>query len=105
MGTRGRKSFSSKPPHLSALMYYFYILKSEKDGKLYKGYTSDLRQRVEAHLNGMNVSTRYRQPLRLIYYEAYASKVDAMKREQNMKLNAKSWGQLKRRIAESLHEG
>lgn len=27
-------------------MYYVYIIKSEKNGKLYKGYTEDLKRRL-----------------------------------------------------------
>ncbi|MBI2990171.1 MAG: GIY-YIG nuclease family protein, partial [Candidatus Magasanikbacteria bacterium] len=54
-------------------MYYFYVLLSEKDQKLYYGYTSDLDNRVQDHVNGKVVSTRNRRPIRLIYYEAYCT--------------------------------
>lgn len=30
-------------------MYYVYILYSDKDGKLYTGYTQNLKQRFEQH--------------------------------------------------------
>ncbi len=30
-------------------MFYVYILHSQKDGKLYTGYTHDLRSRMKAH--------------------------------------------------------
>jgi len=85
-------------------MFYFYILKSLKDGKLYKGFTSDLRKRLAAHNSGSSKSTKNRRPFKLIYYEAFASKRDAMNREKQMKLGAKAWGQLKRRINDSVKE-
>ncbi|RLC36776.1 GIY-YIG nuclease family protein, partial [candidate division Kazan bacterium] len=55
-------------------MYYVYILKSEKDGKMYVGSTSNLKRRFYEHNSGKSPSTQNRQPLKLIFYEAYQSK-------------------------------
>lgn len=66
-------------------MFYTYILKSEKDNNLYIGFTSDLRKRIEFHNQGLNKSTAYRRPLKLIYYEGYISENDARKRELFLK--------------------
>lgn len=66
-------------------MFYVYILQSLKDKKLYTGFSEDLRKRVEIHNNGLNVSTRHRRPLKLIYYEAYLDESDARKRERFLK--------------------
>lgn len=66
-------------------MYYVYLLKSEKDNKFYTGYTSDLKRRLLQHNHGENTSTAHRIPLKLVYYEAYASKDDAIIREQKLK--------------------
>ena len=49
--------------------FYTYILLSEKDNKFYYGYTKDLKLRIEQHNKGKVQSTRFRKPLRLIYYE------------------------------------
>lgn len=65
--------------------YYVYILFSLKDGKLYIGYTTNLRKRVDYHNKGLNVSTKNRRPLKLIYSEAYISKIDARTREKFLK--------------------
>lgn len=62
-------------------MYYVYVLKSLKDNKLYTGFTSDLKKRLEYHNKGLNVSTKHRRPLKLIYYEAYINEKDARNRE------------------------
>lgn len=46
-------------------MYYVYILQSDNEG--------------------FNTSTKYRRPLKLIYYEAYTSETDARQREKFLK--------------------
>jgi putative endonuclease len=66
-------------------MYYVYILRSEKDTKLYIGYTSDLKERLKNHNYGETISTKHRRPLKLIFYEAYLSKQDALRRERYFK--------------------
>jgi putative endonuclease len=54
-----------------------YILKSLKDNKLYIGSTSDLRKRFKEHNLGLAISTKFRRPFKLVYYEAYLSEQDA----------------------------
>ena len=66
-------------------MYYVYVLKSEKDGNFYIGYTSDLRNRVDMHNTGRVQSTKLRRPLRLVYYEACLQQEDALHRERYLK--------------------
>lgn len=83
-------------------MYYFYVLKSTKDGNLYKGFTNNLKRRLDEHNTGLSKSTKGRRPFRLVYYEAFASRIDAKRREKQMKLSGKAWGQLKRRIQSSI---
>ncbi len=83
-------------------MFYVYILKSDKDGKLYYGYTGDLKKRFKEHNLGLVRSTQSRGRFHLVYYEAYTSKQDAVKREQNLKLRAKALRQLLNRIKKSL---
>ena len=65
--------------------YYVYILLSEKDGKKYTGYTSDLPLRFEAHQKGRVISTKHRRPFKLIYFEGCLSKDDAVRREKYLK--------------------
>ncbi len=83
-------------------MYYVYVLKSKKDGSIYIGYTHDLVRRLKEHNNGKNISTKYKSPFEVIYYEAYKSKADARFRENNLKRFAQAYTQLKRRIKNSL---
>ena len=65
--------------------YFVYVLLSEKDGKKYVGFTKNLAQRFEQHNSGYVTSTKYRRPLKLIYYEACLNKDDATHREKYLK--------------------
>ena len=65
--------------------YYVYILRSQKDGRLYIGYTGDLKARLEKHNSGGNKSTSNRRPLNLIHHEAFSSEQDARTRERFLK--------------------
>ncbi|MFZ5559296.1 MAG: GIY-YIG nuclease family protein [Patescibacteria group bacterium] len=66
-------------------MYYVYILFSHKDGKLYIGYTPDLKMRIKKHNSGYVRATKNRRPLKLIYYESYLEEPDAKRREKFLK--------------------
>jgi len=66
-------------------VYYTYVLLSEKDKKLYIGYTSNLKRRYKEHTNGEVFATKGRLPLKLIFYEAFISKEDALRREKYFK--------------------
>lgn len=66
-------------------MYYTYVLQSEKDNKLYTGYTQNLDLRFEQHQKGQVESTKNRRPFKLIYYEACLDQADALKREKYLK--------------------
>lgn len=75
-------------------MYYIYILFSEKDNKLYIGYTPDLKARIKKHNSGYVLTTKNRRPLKLIYYESYLTDSDAKRREKFLK-GGKGRGELK----------
>ena len=66
-------------------MNYTYILRC-RDDTLYTGWTTDLEKRVETHNLGKGAKyTRTRLPVELVYYEAFASKEEAMSREWHIK--------------------
>ncbi len=67
------------------MFYYTYILKSEKDGKLYTGSTKDLRKRLKQHNDGLSTHTKGRGPFKIIYYEACLSEEKARSRELYLK--------------------
>lgn len=66
-------------------MFYVYILFSEKDKRLYIGFTHNLVNRFNKHNNGYVRATKNRRPLKLLYYEAYLSETDAKIREVYLK--------------------
>lgn len=65
--------------------YYAYMLKC-KDNTIYSGYTVDLNKRLEVHNSGKGAKyTRARLPVKLVYFEEFQSKVEAMKAERKFK--------------------
>ena len=83
-------------------MYYVYVLQSERDkNKIYVGNTDDLKRRLTEHNSGKSYSTKQEKPYRIVYYEAYLNKLDALDREQKLKHHGSVIGHLKRRISRS----
>lgn len=66
-------------------MFYVYILKSLKNGDVYVGYSTDLKRRLRHHSSGLVRATKPNLPWKLIYYEAYLAKKDAIMRERQLK--------------------
>jgi putative endonuclease len=66
-------------------MYYVYILQSEKNKRLYKGVTNDLKRRLKEHNSGSVPFTKTLKPWKLIYYEAFSNKEDATREEKFLK--------------------
>ena len=69
-------------------MYYVYVLKSEKSGRWYTGYTNNLRKRLSQHNLGQSNWTKGGVPWKLIYYEACLEENDAQAREKYLKTGA-----------------
>ncbi|MFA5050612.1 MAG: GIY-YIG nuclease family protein [Patescibacteria group bacterium] len=69
----------------SMFFYYVYVLESSKDRERYIGFTSNLKKRLEEHKKGLSFATKFRLPLKLIYYEACLNLQDAKRREQYLK--------------------
>lgn len=65
-------------------MYYIYLLQ-DLYGKLYFGYTNNLKRRIREHQLRKVFTTRKMDKPRLIYYEAYCSEELAKKREKKLK--------------------
>jgi putative endonuclease len=62
-------------------MHKVYILYSKKDDKFYTGYTADIDRRMKEHRYAAVHTTARYSDFTLIYYEAFLSKADAMRRE------------------------
>lgn len=64
---------------------FTYILRCA-DGTLYCGWTNHLEERVKAHNEGRGAKyTKSRRPVTLVYYETFATRQEAMKREWAVK--------------------
>ncbi len=66
-------------------MFYVYILQSESRHRLYIGETGNLKRRVKEHNDGQNLSTKAYRPWTIIFYEAYTTSDDAVRREKYLK--------------------
>jgi len=83
-------------------MFYVYVLESESSRKWYIGYSSDLRARLKKHNQNGNTSTSNKGPWKLIYYEAYLVKEDAVGREIFLK-SGSGWRFLKKQLRHHLN--
>ena len=67
-------------------MKYTYIVQFA-DGTLYTGWTNCLQKRLKAHNEGKAGAkyTRSKRPVKLVYYEGFETKEEAMRREYAIK--------------------
>ena len=64
---------------------YTYLLRCA-DGTFYSGWTNHLKERVRIHNEGRGAKyTKGRRPVELVYYEEFATRQEAMKREWAIK--------------------
>ena len=84
-------------------MYYLYILRLS-NYQIYIGFTNNIRKRLEEHNDGKVLTTSKYLPAKLIYYECYLSKKDALQREKMIKKFGSTYSHLKKRIFNSLKD-
>lgn len=64
---------------------FTYIVECS-DHTLYTGWTNDLEKRITAHNAGKGAKyTKTRRPVRLVYFETFPTKEEAMSREYRIK--------------------
>ena len=71
--------------------YFVYLIKT-KPGyykKSYVGYTNNLKKRLGLHNSGRGAKFTRGKKWKLVYYERYDSKSEAMKNEYRLKKNYK----------------
>lgn len=66
-------------------MYYFYTLRFKSNGKLYYGYTDNLKRRIREHKSTNSNFTGRNGEFDLIFYEAYLNRIDAREAEKYFK--------------------
>ena len=66
-------------------MNYVYLLRCADD-TLYCGWTTDLEHRVRVHNSGRGAKyTRSRTPVKLVYFEEFEDRQEALSREWHLK--------------------
>jgi len=74
------------------MIFYFYLARC-KDSSLYAGSCIDLENREKKHNEGKGAKyTRLRKPVKIIYSEKFPSRVEAMRRETQIK----KWSRIKK---------
>ena len=72
--------------------YFVYLILSKlKDKKKYSyvGYTGNLKKRLDLHNSGKGAKFTRGKKWKLVYYEKYDSKSNAMRNEYRLKKNYK----------------
>ena len=66
-------------------MYFVYIIQSEFDGSYYTGFSENLEERIAEHNFGKTNYTSKKRPWKLVYFEEFDNKTNALKRERFLK--------------------
>lgn len=72
--------------------FFFYFARCN-DNTLYAGYTNNIKNRGKKHNDGKGAKyTRCRLPIKIIYWEKFDTRIEAMKREAQVK----HWSKIKK---------
>jgi len=66
-------------------LFYVYVLRSEKTGRFYTGSCADLEDRLRRHNAGQSPATRHGVPWRLVHWEGFPTRAEAVRRERELK--------------------
>jgi putative endonuclease len=69
-------------------MFYAYVLKSMQFDYFYKGHCENLEQRLKEHNSGMTLSIKPYIPFKVVYFEEFETRDEAIKREKYFKSSA-----------------
>ena len=67
------------------MAHYVYIIQSFKYLGYYIGETSNVEARLKFYNKGLQRSTRYRMPFKIVRIEVYSNRNTALKREKEIK--------------------
>jgi putative endonuclease len=77
------------------MFFFVYILKSDRFNRYYIGQSENLTSRLTEHNAGKVFSTKPYRPWRILYFEAFHTRTEAIKREHFLKSPA-GWATLKK---------
>ena len=69
-------------------MFYAYVIKSINHDFFYKGHCEDLDVRLEQHNSGQTNSIKPYIPFKMIYFEEFDTREEAITREKYFKSSA-----------------
>ena len=71
------------------MSYFVYMIQTECSStkKTYVGYTNNLEKRIKLHNKGKGAKSTKGRTWKLIYYETYTTKNEALKNEYSLKKN------------------
>ncbi len=67
------------------MVYFVYVLKSQEFDYRYVGHTDNLIKRLSDHNSGKTKSNKAFAPFDIIYFEAFDTRKEAIKREKYFK--------------------
>ena len=65
--------------------FYTYLLQSQFDKSFYIGQTKNLEQRLILHNKGHTKSTMAKRPWKIVYFEVFDTRSEAIQRERFLK--------------------
>ncbi len=69
-------------------MFYTYIIKSINHNYYYKGHCENIDKRLKEHNSGMTKSIQHYVPFKVVYYETFETRNEAILREKYFKSSA-----------------
>ncbi|NQU33675.1 MAG: GIY-YIG nuclease family protein [Bacteroidetes bacterium] len=70
------------------MMYYTYVIYSDKFSHYYKGHCENLEKRLKDHNQGKTKSIKSYIPFRIVYFEEFTTRLEAIARERYFKTAA-----------------
>jgi putative endonuclease len=70
------------------MVFYAYVIYSDKFDHYYKGHCSNLENRLKEHNSGKTKSIKAFIPFRIVYYEEFQTREKAIAREKYFKTAA-----------------
>ncbi|MCF8229894.1 MAG: GIY-YIG nuclease family protein [Bacteroidales bacterium] len=65
--------------------YYIYAIESQKEARIYVGFTGNLERRIKEHNGGKTRSTKAYRPWKLFFKKAVSSRAEARHLEKYYK--------------------
>ena len=81
------------------MTYFVYLIGNKKDKKLttYVGYTNNISRRINLHNSGKGAKFTRGRKWKLLYYEKFLTKKEAISRECYIKKNRKFRNSIKKK--------